>query len=245
MEKIYNSIKKISRLVVIIGLLVLAGFTLIFGALDLSERFFGFVADGLTSLLSVCLYALPAVLLLMKKDEEAKFFMFVLLSIQIVGMVSNYITRGWNIRSGAEAMTIIYALVYFLQGLLLLTCVVFFVLFKAFKINLNKILNLLVTIALGFFAVLFLVSLIAYIVWKSDWTSFFGLFTDLLILPFVIFCALISYQDVEVKEEVKEDKKEEPKTSDEVPEEPQNEEQTSNEVQTSEDEQTPEEKTEE
>ena len=215
MEKIYNSIKKISRLVVIIGLLVLAGFTLIFGALDLSERFFGFVADGLTSLLSVCLYALPAVLLLMKKDEEAKFFMFVLLSIQIVGMVSNYITRGWNIRSGAEAMTIIYALVYFLQGLLLLTCLVFFVLFKAFKINLNKILNLLVTIALGFFAVLFLVSLIAYIVWKSDWTSFFGLFTDLLILPFVIFCALISYQDAKEKDKSSEDKSSEDKPAEE------------------------------
>ena len=67
MTKLFNLFKNISRLVVIIGLLVIAGVYLVLDVTGFGDRFFSFISDGFSLLFLVCLYALPAVLLLLKR----------------------------------------------------------------------------------------------------------------------------------------------------------------------------------
>ena len=114
-------------------------------------------------------------------------------------------------------MTVVYGVFCFLHGLLLLTCAVFFVLCKGFGLKLYKLLNLLVLIALGFFVVVFLVTFIAYIVNDVGWVSIVQSIFDVLALPFVVFCALLPYQDAKVEEQTKEEKKEEAPAEEEQP----------------------------
>ena len=231
MTKLFNLFKNISRLVVIIGLLVLAGVYLVLGVTGFGDRFFSFLSDGFSLLFLVCLYALPAVLLLLKKDDAAKLFLFALLAYVIINWIGNYVGIGYLINSNYPAMTVVYGVFCFLHGLLLLTCAVFFVLCKGFGLKLYKLLNLLVLIALGFFVVVFLVTFIAYIVNDVGWVSIVQSIFDVLALPFVVFCALLPYQDAKVeeksfeeqpKEEKKEEKQEEAPAEEEKPaEEPQ------------------------
>ncbi|MCR5422770.1 MAG: hypothetical protein K6E74_03955 [Bacilli bacterium] len=209
MTKLFNLFKNISRLVVIIGLLVIAGVYLVLGVTGFGDRFFSFISDGFSLLFLVCLYALPAVLLLLKKDDVAKFFLFVLLAYVIINWIGNYVGVGYMINSNYPAMTVVYGVFCFLHGLLLLTCAVFFVLCKAFNLKLYKILNLLVVIALGFFVVVFLVTFITYIVNDAGWVSIVQSIFEVLLLPFVVFCALLPYQDAKVEEKQAEEKKEE------------------------------------
>ena len=217
MTKIFNLFKNISRLVVIIGLLVIAGVYLVLGTLGFGDRFFSFMSDGFSLLFLVCLYALPAVLLLLKKDDVAKFFLFVLLAHVIINWIGNYVGSGYLINSNYSAMTVVYGVFSFLHGLLLLTCAVFFVLCKAFNLKLYKLLNILVLAALGFFAVVFLVTFITYIVNDYGWVSIVQSIFEVLLLPFVVFCALLPYQDAKVEEQAKEEKKEEAPAEEEHP----------------------------
>ena len=232
MTKLFNLFKNISKLVVIIGLLVVAGVYLVLGAAGgFGDRFFSFLSDGFALLFLVCLYAVPAVLLLLKKDDAAKLFLFALLAYVIINWIGNYVGIGYLINSNYPAMTVVYGVFCFLHGLLLLTCAVFFVLCKGFGLKLYKLLNLLVLIALGFFVVVFLVTFIAYIVNDVGWVSIVQSIFDVLALPFVVFCALLPYQDAKVeeksfeeqpKEEKKEEKQEEAPAEEEKPaEEPQ------------------------
>ena len=207
MTKLFNLFKNISRLVVIIGLLVLAGVYLVLGAAGgFGDRFFSFLSEGFTLLFLVCLYALPAVLLLLKKDDAAKLFLFALLAYVVIDWILNYASVGYLINSNYPAMTVVYGVFCFLHGLLLLTCAVFFVLCKGFGLKLYKLLNLLVLIALGFFVVVFLVTFIAYIVNDAGWVSIVESIFDVLALPFVVFCALLPYQDAKEKDKSSEDK---------------------------------------
>ena len=211
MTKLFSLFKNISRLVVIIGLLVIAGVYLVLGTLGFGERFFSFISDGFSLLFIVCLYALPAVLLLLKKDDVAKFFLFVLLAYVIINWISYYVGVGYKINSNYPAMTVVNGVFCFLHGLLLLTCAVFFVLCKAFNLKLYKLLNLLVVIALGFFAIVLLITFITYIVNEDGWVSIVRSIFDVLLLPFVVFCALLPYQDAKVEEKKEESPAEEEK----------------------------------
>lgn len=217
MTKLFNLFKNISRLVVIIGLLVMAGVYLVLGVTGFGDRFFSFMSDGFYLLFRVCLYALPAVLLLLKKDDVAKFFLFVLLAYVIINWIGGYVDSGYMINDYYPAMTVVYGVFRFLHGLLLLTCAVFFVLCKAFNLKLYKLLNILVLASLGFFVVVFLVTFITYIVNDYGWVSVVSSIFDVLVLPFVVFCALLPYQNAKVEEQAKEEKKEEASAEEEQP----------------------------
>lgn len=212
MDKLFNVFKKLSRPVIIFGLLGIAAIYLILGAVSSPDKFFPFISNGLDLLFIVCLYALPAILYLLKKDDVAKFFLFVLFAYYLVLLCRNSLELGSLINKNYATISIIYGVFGFIHGLLILACIVFFVLYKAFNINLLKILNLLVVITVAYFFIMFIVTLIRYIEFDADWTSYFSLLLDDFVMPFICLCAFCSFQEgKEPKEEKKEAKQEEVK----------------------------------
>ncbi len=195
MQNIYDSVKKIARPVVMIGLLVVAVLDFILGSVNSPGSFMPFVANGFTLLFVLALYAIPAVLLLLKKDNEAKIFLLILVAFWVVQACINYLGLGRLIEDNYGTSLILYGIFAFIEGLLLLTCVVFFVLNKAFGINLNKLLNLFIMIALLFFVLVFVFNLVELITYESGWTGYFNAFIDTLFMPFIITCSLILLSD--------------------------------------------------
>ena len=252
MEKIYNSIKKISKLCIIIGLAFALLMSLIFGVLGADKEFIPFLADSFSSLLFIALYALPIVFLLMKnKEKEAKFFLIILLITWLINTCSNLISGGYSVGQYYSNMAKVYGVFSFITGLAFLACLVLFVLAKIFNLKVYKVLNILVLVQSGLFFIFFIVTIIRNIDYNSDWSSYFSAINSTLVLPFTYVCIMIYLND---------DRPVEDKTSDEaqtskdvqeeqVAEETQNEDKTSDEAQTSkdvqEDEQTTEEKPEE
>lgn len=214
MQKIYDLVKKIARPTVMIGLLVVAVLNFILGSVNSPGSFMPFVANGFTLLFVLALYAIPAVLLLLKKDEEVKIFLFILVAFWVVQASINYLSSGMLIEDGYGTAVILLGIFAFIEGLLLLTCVVFFVLNKAFGINLNKLLNLFIMIATAFFFLVFVFTLVELITYENGWTSYFNAFIDTLFMPFIIVCSLVLLTDSKntgSKEEDTSEEKEEPK----------------------------------
>ena len=250
MEKIYNSIKKISKLCIIIGLAFALLMSLIFGVLGADKEFIPFLADSFSSLLFIALYALPIVFLLMKnKEKEAKFFLIILLITWLINTCSNLISGGYSVGQYYSNMAKVYGVFSFITGLAFLACLVLFVLAKIFNLKVYKVLNILVLVQLALFFIFFIVTIIRNIDYNSDWSSYFSAINSTLVLPFTYVCIMIYLNDdrpIEDKTSNEVQTSDEAQTSkdvqeEQVAEEAQNEDQTSNEVQTSEDEQTTEE----
>ena len=118
------------------------------------------------------------------------------------------------IEDGYGTAVILLGIFAFIEGLLFFTCVVFFVLNKAFGINLNKLLNLFIMIATAFFFLVFVFTLVELITYENGWTSYFNAFIDTLFMPFIIVCSLVLLTDSKntgSKEEDTSEEKEEPK----------------------------------
>ena len=248
MEKIYNSIKKISKLCIIIGLAFALLMSLIFGVLGADKEFIPFLADSFSSLLFIALYALPIVFLLMKnKEKEAKFFLIILLITWLINTCSNLISGGYSVGQYYSNMAKVYGVFSFITGLAFLACLVLFVLAKIFNLKVYKVLNILVLVQLALFFIFFIVTIIRNIDYNSDWSSYFSAINSTLVLPFTYVCIMIYLNDDTPVEDKTSDEAQTSKDvqEEQVAEETQNEDQTSNEVQTSEDEQTTEEKPEE
>ena len=186
MTKVYDFFKKICKPTIIIGLLVVAFLNLVIGSVNSPGNFMPFVANGFNVLFYACLFALPAVFLLLKKDEVAKLFLIILLSFLLINLTMNYIQTGSFIRSGYGATVILYGIFAFLEGLLLLSCIVFFILVKAFNLKLEKVLNLLIIISTLFFFLVFIMELVMYIVEGAGWTAYIDLIENTLMLPFIM-----------------------------------------------------------
>lgn len=155
MTKIFDFIKKNSKLAIIIGLFTVAFISLIVNIVYAPNGFMPFVAEGLSTLFLLALYVLPAVLLLLKREEEAKFFLIALLTIWVFQNTLNYLQSGALI-SGNGATRILFGIFAFIEGLLLAICLVFFILMKLFNLKLDKLLNIMLMIALGAFFLVFL-----------------------------------------------------------------------------------------
>ena len=206
MQKIYDLVKKIARPTVMIGLLVVAVLNFILGSVNSPGSFMPFVANGFTLLFVLALYAIPAVLLLLKKDEEAKIFLFILVAFWVVQASINYLSSGMLIEDGYGTAVILLGIFAFIE--------VLFVLNKAFGINLNKLLNLFIMIATAFFFLVFVFTLVELITYENGWTSYFNAFIDTLFMPFIIVCSLVLLTDSKntgSKEEDTSEEKEEPK----------------------------------
>lgn len=166
-----------------------------------------FVAEGLSTLFLLALYVLPAVLLLLKREEEAKFFLIALLTIWVFQRTVNYLELGTLI-SGNNVTSILYGIFAFIEGLLFATCLVFFILMKLLNLKLDKLLNLMLIIAAGCFFLVFVFELVMFIDNGYGWPSYFNLIAETLVMPYVVISSLV-YLNGDT-EPVKEDEKDEP-----------------------------------
>ena len=207
MTKIFDFIKNNSKLAIIIGLFIVAFISLIVNIVYAPNGFMPFVAEGLSTLFLLALYVLPAVLLLLKKEKEAKLFLIVLLTIWIFQNTVNYLGMGALI-SGNNATRILYGIFAFIEGLLFGTCLVFFILMKLLNLKLDKLLNLMLIIAAGCFFLVFVFELVMFIDNGAGWPSYFNMISETLIMPYVVISSLV-YLNGDT-EPVKEDENDEP-----------------------------------
>ena len=218
MEKLIQSFKKISRLLVIICLLVYAGFLFIFNIIGIDGELFPVLAGLLDMLFVVALFALPAVLLLMKKDNEAKFVFLILAAYWILNLIENFIAQGAGINKYNQAMNVVVDIFELILGLALATVLVLYILTKVFNLKLFKIARLILFVSLACFALVFILKFIDCIIDKDPWTDYLNALVVLLALPLGMISGIFYWLDEEQPEEPKkEENKEEPK--EEKPEE--------------------------
>ena len=196
MEKIYNSIKKISKLCIIIGLSFALLISLVVGVLAEDDEFIPFLANSLSSLVLIALYALPIIFLIMKnKEKEAKFFLTILITYFLISSCTNLIAGGYSAGQYFSTIDQIYGVFSFITGLALLACLVLFILAKIFNLKVYKILNILVLIQLCLFFIFFVVTIIRNIDLGSEWIAYFNAISSTLVLPYTFVCVVIYLSD--------------------------------------------------
>lgn len=205
MENIFNNLKKVTRLLIIIALAVLSVINAITYNVGAPGRFMPFVANAFCLIFTLAIFLTSLVLIILKKDDKAYIILFVYTAYYIISCTYNYIASGSLAVSNAGASSIIYGIFYFLGGLLLLAIITFLALINLFNFKFNKILDLLVLIACGFFVILFIVGLIRYIDFDMNWSAYLSLLGETLVMPVLLISLYIETR----KEEVKEKKAEE------------------------------------
>ena len=195
MEKVFDFLKKISKLAIIIGLFFLALITLVSSISNAPDRFFPFMATSFSGILVAAIYALPAVFLLLKKDDTAKLFLIIALVFLAITNTTTYLGHGILISDIYNTTTILYGIFAFIEGLLLLACLVFFVFVKGFGLKLEKIWNLIITAATAFFVLVFIFGFVRVIDQGSGFDGFLSIFEDTLVVPFVMLLIAVYLSD--------------------------------------------------
>ena len=197
MDKLIDIFKKIARLLVIILLLVLAGIQLIALIDDLSNGgpFMGILSSITIKLLLVLLYATPAVLLLLKKDSEAKIALSFLLGYLFITAVIDLIGFGVLINQNAPALTVIYSVVSFILGLAYGFVLICFLLEKLFKIKLMKLGFLVLVASLVLIFILIILEIVLAIDQGWTFTMYLQNFSANIIIPLVMLFGLMLLEE--------------------------------------------------
>lgn len=197
MDKLIDIFKKIARLLVIILLLVLAGIQLIALIDDLSNGgpFMGILSSITINLLLVLLYATPAVLLLLKKDSEAKIALSFLLGYLFITAVIDLIGFGVLINQNAPALTVIYSVVSFILGLAYGFVLICFLLEKLFKIKLMKLGFLVLVASLVLIFILIILEIVLAIDQGWTFTMYLQNFSANIIIPLVMLFGLMLLEE--------------------------------------------------
>ena len=193
MEKLVSIFKKIAKLVTIILLLVLSVLQFIdfVSAFGSGEPFMSVIAMITQSLLLALLFGAPAILLLVKKEKEAKITLSFLLGYLFLQTVLSLIGHGGLIADGVPALTIIYAIVAFTLGLGYAFVLICFLLEKVFGIKLMKLGFLVLVVGLALVFILLVLQVIMAI--KDDWGfgGFLNQFMAAIITPLLMVFGLM------------------------------------------------------
>ncbi len=193
MDKLVSTFKKIARLLSIILLLVLAVLQLIqlINALSAGGSFMGVVSSITIDLLLVLLFATPAILLLLKKDTEAKIALSFLLGYLFISAVINLVSYGVLIDGNAPALRVIYAVISFILGLAYGFVLICFLLEKIFKLKLMKLGFLVLVFSLALIALLIIFEIVVAI--DEGWTfaGYLNNFAYDIVIPLVMVFGLM------------------------------------------------------
>ena len=190
MDKIYNFLNKIAKLVIIIGLFFACFVYIIVYNAGSPNNFFPFVANGMELVLMVLLYGLPPVLILLKgRENEGRIFLIIVMAYWLIDMCFALLASGALVNTYSAAISKVYGVFAFIGGCLLFTCFVFFVLMRLFNLKLYPVLNILVLTMVCYFFIVFIVGLIRYIINDYNWESYLTLILNYLVLPFVFLCS--------------------------------------------------------
>ena len=188
MTLIYDFIKKIARLVTIIGLFVAGGFTFFMGVAGIGGQFFPVLGRIILLIFIVALYILPAILLLLNRLDAAKIAFLFLGLYWLVGSAIDHINASVFINTNARAYFVVVSIFEVIVGLGLATIVLLFLLSKVFGLKLMNLCKIVLICTLFAFALYFTLAFIDNIVSKDGWADYFNTVVDALILP----CAVIS-----------------------------------------------------
>ena len=192
MNKVVSIFRKLARLLSIILLLVLAGlqFVTLIRGLD-GGSVMGTISSLTINLLLVLLYATPAILLLVKKDTEAKVTFSFLLGYLFITAVLNLLGYGELIRDGVDALYVIYGIIGFSLGLAYGFVLICFLLEKVFGLKLMKIGFLVLIISLALIFVLIILDIIVAIKADYTFTGYLAMFARNIIVPLVMIFGLM------------------------------------------------------
>ena len=197
MEKLISVFKKIARLLTVILLLVLAALQLVALIDDLSNGgpFMGVLSSITINLLLVLLYATPAILLLLKKDNEARVALSFILGYLFIRTVIDLIGFGVLINQNAEALVVIYSIVSFILGLAYGFVLICFLLEKIFKIKLMKLGFLVLVASLVLIFILIILEIVLAI--DAGWTfpMYLQNFSANIIIPLVMLFGLMLLEE--------------------------------------------------
>ena len=186
MEKLFNTLKELTHLLIIVALVSLSVIYSITYNVGASTRFVPFVANAISLIFILAILITSLLLIVFRKDKQANMILYVYALYYLITYIFNYIACGFLVRQGASAMSIVYGIFYFLGGLLLLAIITILTLVEVFEFKLNKILDLLVLIMVAYFVVLFVVGLIRAININSNWSAYFTLIAEALIMPMLL-----------------------------------------------------------
>ena len=197
MEKLISVFKKIARLLTVILLLVLAALQLVALIDDLSNGgpFMGVLSSITINLLLVLLYATPAILLLLKKDNEARVALSFILGYLFIRTVIDLIGFGVLINQNAEALVVIYSIVSFILGLAYGFVLICFLLEKIFKIKLMKLGFLVLVASLVLIFILIILEIVLAIDAGWTFTMYLQNFSANIIIPLVMLFGLMLLEE--------------------------------------------------
>ena len=182
MDNLINGFKKVARLILIIGLFVAAGFTLVGYLVGLGGGFFPVVTQLLLMSILVAFYSITAVLLLLKKDKEAKLAFIVVVSYWFIDTMVGLISAGVGIYSDNQAMNVVVDIFELILGLTLLGVLVMVILTKLFGMNFMAIARIILLCSLVLFFLVFVFNMIDNIVDEDGFMA---------ILQSLIFCYVV------------------------------------------------------
>lgn len=195
MDKLFELFKKVARLLTIIGLFTAAGYVFLSYVMAIGGGFLPVITEIILMVVLVALYALPAVLLLLKKEAEAKFAFGILVAYWFVENMINYTASGTGINSYNQGMNIAVDVFELILGLTLLVVYALFMLTKILKLKFFWLLRIILLCSLALFVLVFIMNFIDCIVDEDPWLSYIGTLVFDCIFPVGAIAGLFYFFD--------------------------------------------------
>ena len=220
MKKVFDLLLKPARLILIICAFAYAGLYSLVTFGNFGGSFLGVLASLIIYALTVAAIVAIPVLLLLKKEEAAKLVFILVAGFWLISESRSLLSFG-QVADSQNGLVVANAVFGFFAGLALTGVFVLLVLNVVLKKELFRLIAILTLAGAYLFILIFVVlEIVLYAKYDAGWTTFVGLFLDLIAPVGVLFGYLyfLGAPDYDFpKKAPKEEKPEEPKEEVNVP----------------------------
>lgn len=192
MDNLVRGVASKAKLIGMILLFAATAFVLVLDAAGIGGGFMPVIGSLILLVVDLAMVGIIPLLIALKKHDLVKYAFAPVFGYWIISTLFNRIGRADWITSGTNGIVITASLFDFIAGCALLAVIVMAVLF--FITKKSKMLQIgfcILTGALVFFFLAWVMWIAAYAKFDADWTSYFGAFYNYLFFPFgLAFVAL-------------------------------------------------------
>ena len=191
MDKLVKGFLKISRLIVVICLFILAAFQIVALLDSFGGPFMNSVYHVLRTILLLLLYLVPAILVATKKDKQGFIVLAFLLGYLVLTGAINFLEYARGINGDNKALYVVECVFGFILGILLTISICCFLFDKGFGTKLMKFGNLILVLCMLVTIVFVVIDLIFVLVEGMEFSIFLKSLGMELIVPCIIVFGLL------------------------------------------------------
>ena len=193
LDKIFGVFRKPAKPITIIGLFVVAVFSVIYRIGNFGGGFIPVFANILLMIFEVVLFGIVSLLLIIKKDSYAKNAFIVLFAYWIISSLYGCLNDARYADKTMDGTLVVFGVFRFLTVLLIIVAVIFYIIAKAKN---NHLFENLAFMMFGASYIFYIVSFILCVISSAtgmDWNDYFSIIKTYLFLPVVMFFAVIFF----------------------------------------------------